>query len=192
MLADIANIGIFEVGHVAVGVIRECGVDDAAGDRRRRMRDRLACRRIAIIADDLSIIVDRVAQTGDANSGVGHGENGPCISARLFANREAYVELHTDVLIVGAGPTGLMLANQLAWRGVSVTIIDRHSGPAQQSRAMAVHARTLEIYSKLGIAEKAIALGARGTGANIWASGVWMARVPVGDIARGLALSLLS
>jgi 2-polyprenyl-6-methoxyphenol hydroxylase-like FAD-dependent oxidoreductase len=97
------------------------------------------------------------------------------------------MELHTDVLIVGAGPTGLMLANQLARRGVGVTIIDRHSGPAQQSRAMAVQARTLEIYSKLGIAEKAIALGARGTGANLWANGVWMARIPVGDIGKGLS-----
>ena len=73
----------------------------------------------------------------------------------------------TDVLIVGAGPTGLMLANQLARRGVRPMIIDRHSGPAQQTRAMAVHARTLEIYSKLGIAERALELGKRGDGANI-------------------------
>ena len=51
----------------------------------------------------------------------------------------------TDVLIVGAGPTGLMLANQLGRRGIRPTIIDTHSGPAQQTRAMAVHARTLEI-----------------------------------------------
>ncbi len=50
--------------------------------------------------------------------------------------------MDTDVLIVGAGPTGLMLANQLARRGVKPRIIDRHSGPAQQSRAMAVQART--------------------------------------------------
>jgi 2-polyprenyl-6-methoxyphenol hydroxylase-like FAD-dependent oxidoreductase len=57
-----------------------------------------------------------------------------------------------DVLIVGAGPTGLMLANQLWQRGVRTLVIDRHSCPAQQTRAMAVHARTLEIYSKLGIA----------------------------------------
>ena len=68
--------------------------------------------------------------------------------------------MDTDVLIVGAGPTGLMLANQLARRGIRFEIIDRHSGPAQQSRAMAVHARTLEIYAKLGIAEQAVARGA--------------------------------
>ena len=45
--------------------------------------------------------------------------------------------MDTDVLIVGAGPTGLMLANQLGRRGVRAMIIDRHSGPAQQTRAMA-------------------------------------------------------
>jgi 2-polyprenyl-6-methoxyphenol hydroxylase-like FAD-dependent oxidoreductase len=95
--------------------------------------------------------------------------------------------MDTEVLIVGAGPTGLMLANQLGRRGVSVTIIDRHSGPAQQSRAMAVHARTLEIYSKLGVAERAIELGRRGTGANMWAEGKRTARIPVGDIGKSLS-----
>ena len=79
--------------------------------------------------------------------------------------------MSTDVLIVGAGPTGLMLANQLGRRGIRVTIIDRHSGPAQQSRAMAVHARTLEIYAKLGIADRALELGRRGNGANMWSQG---------------------
>src|SRR5262247_1038225 len=92
-----------------------------------------------------------------------------------------------DVLIVGAGPTGLMLANQLARRGVKPVIIDRHSGPAQQSRAMAVQARTMEIYAKMGIIDKALALGARATGANMWANGRWTARIPVGDIGQDLS-----
>ena len=95
--------------------------------------------------------------------------------------------MDTDVLIAGAGPTGLMLACQLARRGVRVLIVDRHSGPAQQSRAMAVQARTLEIYSKLGIAKHAIELGKEGTGANMWAEGRWMARIPLGEIGQGLS-----
>ena len=95
--------------------------------------------------------------------------------------------MDTDVLIVGAGPTGLMLANLLGERGVRVTIIDRHGGPAEQSRAMAVHARTLEIYAKLGIAEQALALGKRGMGANMWAQGRRMARIPIGDMGNGLS-----
>jgi 2-polyprenyl-6-methoxyphenol hydroxylase-like FAD-dependent oxidoreductase len=93
----------------------------------------------------------------------------------------------TDVLIVGAGPTGLMLANQLGRRGIRATIIDRNSGPAQQTRAMAVHARTLEIYQQLGIADRAIELGTPGTGANFWSRGRRQARIPLADMGRGLS-----
>ena len=95
--------------------------------------------------------------------------------------------MDTDVLIVGGGPTGLMLANQLARRGVRVLIIDRHSGPAQQSRAMAVHARTLEIYAQLGIAERALELGRRGNGANMWSGGRLRARIPLGEIGQSMS-----
>jgi 2-polyprenyl-6-methoxyphenol hydroxylase-like FAD-dependent oxidoreductase len=92
-----------------------------------------------------------------------------------------------DVLIVGAGPTGLMLANQLARRGVRPTVIDRHSGPAQQSRAMAVHARTLEIYAKLGIAARAVERGRQGNGANLWVAGKLKARVPLEEMGKNLS-----
>ena len=94
--------------------------------------------------------------------------------------------MDTDVLIVGAGPTGLMLANQLARRGVRVLIIDRHAGPSLQTRALGVQARTLEIYAQLGIVERALELGKRGTGANIWAQGRKMARVPLGEAGQEL------
>jgi len=95
--------------------------------------------------------------------------------------------MDTEVLVVGAGPTGLMLANQLARRGVRPLIIDRHSGPAQQSRAMAVQARTLEIYDKLGLAERALELGRRANGGNMWANGRRTARIPVGEIGQGMS-----
>jgi 2-polyprenyl-6-methoxyphenol hydroxylase-like FAD-dependent oxidoreductase len=95
--------------------------------------------------------------------------------------------MDTDVLVVGAGPTGLMLANQLARRGVRTLIVDRHSGPSVQTRALGVQARTLEIYSHLGIAERALELGKRTTGANMWAEGRRAARIPVGDIGRDLS-----
>lgn len=77
----------------------------------------------------------------------------------------------TAVLVVGAGPTGLMLANQLARHNVPVCIIDRHAGAALQTRALGVQARTLEIYAKLGIANQAIALGRRAEGGNLWVEG---------------------
>src|SRR5438046_9609890 len=95
--------------------------------------------------------------------------------------------MDSDVLVVGAGPTGLMLATQLARRGVRVRIIDRHAGPARESRALGVQARTLEIYSHLGIVERALDLGKRATGANIWVQGRRAARVPLGDIGRTLS-----
>ncbi len=78
---------------------------------------------------------------------------------------------NTDVLIVGAGPTGLMLANQLARRGVRTLIVDHHAGPSRETRALGVQARTLEIYAHLGIVERALELGKRATGANLWAGG---------------------
>jgi 2-polyprenyl-6-methoxyphenol hydroxylase-like FAD-dependent oxidoreductase len=89
-----------------------------------------------------------------------------------------------DVLIVGAGPTGLMLANQLGRRGVRTLIIDRHSGPALQTRALGVQARTLEIYLKLGLVDRALELGKEGTGANVWADGRRMAHIPLGEAGR--------
>jgi 2-polyprenyl-6-methoxyphenol hydroxylase-like FAD-dependent oxidoreductase len=90
----------------------------------------------------------------------------------------------TDVLVVGAGPTGLMLANQLGRRGIRARIVDRHTGPAPETRALGVQARTLEIYGKLGTVDRALALGTRGTGANIWAEGRKTARVPLGEAGR--------
>jgi 2-polyprenyl-6-methoxyphenol hydroxylase-like FAD-dependent oxidoreductase len=93
----------------------------------------------------------------------------------------------TDVLIVGAGPTGLMLANQLARRGARARILDRHPGPSRETRALGVQARTLEIYQHLGIAGRALELGKRATGANMWSRGRRAARVPLGDIGRELS-----
>ena len=79
--------------------------------------------------------------------------------------------MDTEVLVVGAGPTGLMLANQLGRRGVPALIIDRHAGPSLETRALGVQARTLEIYAKLGVIDRALELGKRATGANIWRTG---------------------
>src|SRR3982751_6907324 len=92
--------------------------------------------------------------------------------------------MDTDVLIVGAGPTGLMLANQLVRRGVRVEIIDRNDGPSLPTRALGVQARTMEIYAKLGIVDRALELGKRGTGANLWAQGRKTARVPLGEAGQ--------
>jgi 2-polyprenyl-6-methoxyphenol hydroxylase-like FAD-dependent oxidoreductase len=94
---------------------------------------------------------------------------------------------HADVLVVGAGPTGLMLGNQLVRRGVRPLIVDRNPGPSLQTKALGVQARTLEIYSRLGIVDQALALGTRATGASMWVEGHRAARVPLGDIGRDLS-----
>ena len=60
------------------------------------------------------------------------------------------------VIIVGAGPTGLVLALSLARRGVAFRIIDDGAGPGEHSRAMVVQARTLEFYRQFGFAGEMI------------------------------------
>src|SRR3954454_15642254 len=59
--------------------------------------------------------------------------------------------IDTDVLVVGAGPTGLMAGLVLTRRGVPVVVVDRKAGPTRESRALAVQARTMEIYDQLGL-----------------------------------------
>src|SRR5512133_16598 len=65
----------------------------------------------------------------------------------------------TEVLIVGAGPAGLIMACQLAVHQVSFRIIDKNTNPSQNSGALIVQARTLEIFQQLGIADEAINQG---------------------------------
>jgi 2-polyprenyl-6-methoxyphenol hydroxylase-like FAD-dependent oxidoreductase len=65
----------------------------------------------------------------------------------------------TDVVIVGAGPTGLTLAARLQQFGVSVRIVDRQLDRVHESRALAMQPRTLEVLRGLGIAETLIERG---------------------------------
>ena len=66
-----------------------------------------------------------------------------------------------QVLVVGAGPTGLTLAAQLLARGIQTRIIDTGDGPARQSRALGIQARTLELLDTMGMAEEFLARGHR-------------------------------
>ncbi|MEU4181508.1 FAD-dependent monooxygenase [Streptomyces sp. NPDC026589] len=65
----------------------------------------------------------------------------------------------TDVLIVGAGPTGLVLACDLARRGAAVRIVDRSPAPPRTSRAKGPNPRSLEILDDLGVVEEVLAAG---------------------------------
>jgi 2-polyprenyl-6-methoxyphenol hydroxylase-like FAD-dependent oxidoreductase len=66
---------------------------------------------------------------------------------------------HADVLVVGAGPTGLMLAGDLAQVGVRVTVLERRAQESNVTRAFAVHARTLEELQIRGVAGELTATG---------------------------------
>src|SRR5438105_10640554 len=91
------------------------------------------------------------------------------------------------VLIVGAGPTGLVLALWLTKLGVRVRIIDKNGAPGTTSRAVAVQARTLELYRQIGIADAVVDAGVKVAGANLWVRGAKAARVPIQRIGEGLS-----
>jgi 2-polyprenyl-6-methoxyphenol hydroxylase-like FAD-dependent oxidoreductase len=82
-----------------------------------------------------------------------------------------------EVLISGAGPTGLVLALWLTRLGVRVRIVDKTSQPGTTSRALAVQARTLEFYGQLGFADKVVEQGRWATEANMWVGGQRAARI---------------
>jgi len=69
------------------------------------------------------------------------------------------VPTRSDVVIVGAGPTGLLLAGDLAEAGVSCTILERRAQESNLTRAFGVHARTLELLDARGVADALIATG---------------------------------
>ncbi len=91
------------------------------------------------------------------------------------------------ILVVGAGPTGLVLALWLAKKGVPVRIIDKNSGPGLQSRAMVVQARTLELYRQLGIADEVIASGLKAQVIHLKEGAREVATLNFGDIGDGIS-----
>jgi len=86
----------------------------------------------------------------------------------------------TEVLIVGAGPTGLVLALGLKRLGIGVRIIDQAAEPGTTSRALVLHARTLELYRQLGLADEIVGLGLEFAAVNLWAHGEHAARIVFG------------
>src|SRR5438309_2337221 len=73
----------------------------------------------------------------------------------------------TEVLVVGAGPTGLVAASELARRGVSCRLIDTAPAPSAQSKALGIQARTLEMFALMGIADRFVAEGWKAHGVRI-------------------------
>jgi 2-polyprenyl-6-methoxyphenol hydroxylase-like FAD-dependent oxidoreductase len=92
----------------------------------------------------------------------------------------------SDVLIIGAGPTGLVLALWLTKLGVKVRIVDKTAEPGTTSRALAVQARTLELYRQLDLADAVVERGHKVPAVNLWVKGEPAARLPFETIGSNL------
>jgi 2-polyprenyl-6-methoxyphenol hydroxylase-like FAD-dependent oxidoreductase len=77
----------------------------------------------------------------------------------LTGRTSSRISPSTQVLIVGGGPFGLMLANELGRRGVGVVLVDQNPGTTQNAAANATQARTMEHFRRLGFADEVRALG---------------------------------
>ncbi|KAL4885021.1 FAD binding domain-containing protein [Aspergillus karnatakaensis] len=93
-----------------------------------------------------------------------------------------------DVLIVGAGPSGLVTALWLVKQGISVRIVDKAQTDESTSRALAIHARTLELYRQLDLAEEIISEGHRIKATNIWTEGSHKGRLDIENFGFGLTM----
>jgi 2-polyprenyl-6-methoxyphenol hydroxylase-like FAD-dependent oxidoreductase len=85
-----------------------------------------------------------------------------------------------EALVVGAGPTGLTVAAELARHGLQPRIVDRATGPADTSRAIAITARTMEVFDLMGLIDPLLASGLAVRGAELWSGGE---RVTVAEMA---------
>src|SRR5712672_915297 len=94
---------------------------------------------------------------------------------------------NTDVLIVGAGPTGLVLALWMTRLGVRVRIVDQTPEPGTTSRALAVQARTLELYRQVDLADAVVERGHKLVVGNIWVAAMHASRFVFGAMGEGLS-----
>ncbi|WP_037604278.1 FAD-dependent monooxygenase [Streptacidiphilus rugosus] len=96
------------------------------------------------------------------------------------------------VLVVGAGPVGLAVAGELARRDVPVRIVDTLAAPTTESRAIVVHARSLEMLERVGVLDEIVASGVKATGIEMHASGRTIARVELDIVDSAYPFSVLT
>ena len=89
-------------------------------------------------------------------------------------------EATPSVVVVGAGPTGLLLASELARRDVDCLLIDAHDAPLGWDRATIVHARSIEIFEALGLAEQLIDRAVKIRAAQMRSDGVILGEMDLG------------
>jgi 2-polyprenyl-6-methoxyphenol hydroxylase-like FAD-dependent oxidoreductase len=93
----------------------------------------------------------------------------------------------TDVLIIGAGPTGLSLASQLIRYGIDFLIFDKKEGVTPYSKAIGVHARTLEIYEQIDIAQRAVSEGTIAGKGRFLVDGEVRGEIDFSNVGEGLS-----
>ena len=93
----------------------------------------------------------------------------------------------TDVLVVGAGPTGLSLACQLVRYGVDFVVVEKNEGVTPYSKAIGVQARTLEVYEQLGLARRAVEWGAVAGRGRMLAGGEVRGEIDFSNLGEGLS-----
>ena len=96
------------------------------------------------------------------------------------------------VVIVGAGPVGLVAACELAHRGVPVRIIDKLVKPTVESRAIAVHPRSCDMLDRMGVLDDLIATGVKSTGMYLFAGRKKMFRVPLEGVDSPFPYTLVT
>jgi 2-polyprenyl-6-methoxyphenol hydroxylase-like FAD-dependent oxidoreductase len=95
--------------------------------------------------------------------------------------------IKTDVIIIGAGPTGLSLACQFLRYGVDFVLLEKNEGPTPYSKAIGVHARTLEIYEQLALAQKAVEQGTIAGKGRLLVGGEVRGELDFSSIGEGLS-----
>lgn len=93
----------------------------------------------------------------------------------------------TDVIIVGAGPTGLSLACQFIRYGIDFVVVEKNEGITAYSKALGVHARTLEIYEQLELAKTAVERGTVAGRVRLLEGGEIVGEVNLSNIGEGLS-----
>jgi 2-polyprenyl-6-methoxyphenol hydroxylase-like FAD-dependent oxidoreductase len=97
-----------------------------------------------------------------------------------------------DVVVVGAGPVGLVAAAELARRGVSIRIIDKLPGPLPESRAIAVHARSLDMFERLGLVDQIIDTGHKSVGMHMYAASRQLFHTPFDNVDSAFPFTLVT